>query len=334
MADRLRRLAVLALGTMLVTPALAQSRIGYTLPFESPTPPPAPNGTLIPEPVPPMPSANEIMANDPALANPTNTPVTGSYDLQRLTGGEAPPSLEALQDTRPNDEKGDGLKNGRREQLQEAAHIYGAQGGLAARSFAINQMLQHYEPILDSTFDFRPLVLPVGGGQTLMQPPIVTQAQMAMALSDSGQVARETRCVFEITREAQLTSAPPNWRTYLVRSWAHPRHPAAAALPLTKKEVRYWNSWVSEGWADGEKQAVEIFLSDVARLESDYKGMARYRVLLHAGRVEEPRVVFENRAAVGGGDMLHLDDRVIRITGQPGLQGKIRKSYGYPEDCR
>ena len=334
MTDRIRLLTVLALGTMLTAPAYAQTGQGYTLPFETPTPPPAPNGTLIPAPTPPMPSANDVMANDPALANPTNTPVTGSYDLQHLTGGEAPPSLEALQDTRPNDEKGDGLKNGRRAQLTEAAHTYGAQGGLAGRSFAINQMLQRYEPTLDSTFDFRPLVQPVGDGQTLMQPPIVTQAQMAMALSDSGQVARETRCVFEITREAQLTSAPPNWRNYLVRSWSRPRHPASAALPLTNKEVRFWNTWVAEGWADGEKQAVEIFLSDLSRLESDYKGMARYRVLLHAGRVEEPRVVFENRAAVGGGDMLHLDDRVIRITGQPGLQGNIRKNYGYPENCR
>ena len=60
------------------------------------------------------------------------------------------------------------------------------------------------------------------------------------------------------------------------------------ALPRTKQEVAYWNKWVAEGWADGEKQAVEIFLADLGRLERDIVGMARYRVLLRAGLVEPP----------------------------------------------
>jgi len=299
-------------------------------------PPPAPSGTLVPIPQPPEPGADQLDAAEPALANPINKPITGASELDRIIGGEAPPSLEALQNTRPNDEPDDDIKPGRREQLQEAAHIYGAQGGLAARSFAINEMLRRYEPTLDATYDFRPIVLPIGGGQTLMQPPIVTEAQMAFALNDTGTVAHESECVFEITREAQLTSAPPNWRTYLVRSWDAPRHPAAAALPTTRAEVAHWNSWVAEGWADGEKQATEIFLSDLSRLQRDITGMARYRVLLNASRVEEPRVVFEHAAAVGGGDTLHLNDRVIRIMSQPGLQSRPRGalSADYPEYCR
>lgn len=306
------------------------------LPTSSPSLPAAPSGTLVPIPQPPQPGADQVDQADPALANPINKPVTGATTLDEVVGGEAPPSLEALQNTRPNDEPGDDLKPGRSAQLREAAHIYGAQGGLAARAFAINEMLRRYEDTLDATYDFRSIVLPVGGGQALMQPPIVTEAQMAFALNDTGQVAHETECVFEITREAQLTSAPPNWRTYLVRTWGTPHHPVAAVLPQTKAEVTHWNQWVAEGWADGEKQATEIFLSDLSRLQRDITGMARYRVLLNAGRVEEPRVVFEHQDAVGGGDTLHLNDRTIRITSQPGLQGHIRRrnDYGYPEHCR
>jgi len=284
-------------------------------------------------PQPPQPGGDVVTAQDPALANPINKPVTGASELDHVLGGEAPPSLEALQDTRPNDEAADDLKPGRSAQLREAAHIYGAQGGLAARAYAINEMLRRYETTLDATYDFRPLVLPIGAGQTLMQPPIVTEAQMAFALNDTGTVAHESACVYEITREAQLTSAPPNWRTYLVRSWGKPDHPPAAALPGTKAEVAHWNQWVAEGWADGEKQATEIFLSDLARLQRDLTGMARYRVLLNSGRVESPRVVFEHQASVGGGDTLHVDDSTIRITGQPGLQGVRRSRYGYPEYC-
>ena len=50
--------------------------------------------------------------------------------------------------------------------------------------------------------------------------------------------------------------------------------------------------------------------------------MARYRVLLRAGLVEQPRVVFSNRAVQGGRDELHVGDQTIRITDQPGLHAR------------
>jgi defect-in-organelle-trafficking protein DotC len=205
--------------------------------------------------------------------------------------------------------------------LQTAALTYGAQGGLAAESFSINQTLQRYEPQLDATFNFAPLVMPVGDGQTLMRPPIVTSAQMAFALADNGQVARETSCIYQITEEAQLASAPPNWRSYLVRSWSVPMKPPDADLPRTKQEAAYWSLWVAQGWAAGEAQAVEIYQDDLGRLERDLVGMARYRVLLRAGLVEPPVVAFADQAVEGGRDSLHVDDQIIRITNQPGLQG-------------
>jgi defect-in-organelle-trafficking protein DotC len=136
------------------------------------------------------------------LGNPINKPVTGAAEIPTVVGGEAPPSLEALQAARPGDQHGNGLKAGRAEELQQSAMTYGAQGGLAARAFAINEMLRRHEPVLDTSFDFRSLVLPVGSGQTLMRPPIITQAQLAFALGDGGQVAHETACIYEITREA------------------------------------------------------------------------------------------------------------------------------------
>jgi len=75
-----------------------------------------------------------------------------------------------------------------------------------------------YEAMLDSAYDFNTLVLPVGGGQTFMRPPVVTQAQMA-SLSRERPGRTGTACIYQITREAQLASAPPNWRAYLVRTW-------------------------------------------------------------------------------------------------------------------
>jgi defect in organelle trafficking protein DotC len=159
----------------------------------------------------------------------------------------------------------------------------------------------------------------------LMRPPIVTSAQMAFALADNGQVARETACIYQITEEAQLASAPPNWRSYLVRSWSPPMKPTDAVLPRTKQEAAYWSVWVAQGWAAGETQAVEIYQDDLGRLERDLVGMARYRVLLRAGLVEPPVVAFSDQAVEGGRDSLHVSDQTIRITDQPGLQGNANQ---------
>lgn len=282
-------------------------------------------GTLTEVPFPPVPTQQDYSQAARALGNPLNQPVTGATELPFIGGGDRPPSLEALQAARPGDRPESGLEPGRAEALREAGRTYGAQGGLAARSFAINEMLRRHEAQLDSAYDFRTLVLPAGGGQTLLKPPVVTEAQMAFALGEGGQVARETSCIYQVTRAAELTSAPPNWRSYLVRNWGKPPRPDDGVLPRTRAETAYWNKFVAEGWADGERQAVEIYLSDLGRLQRDIVGMARYRVLLRAGLVEQPRVAFQSRRVEGGRDMMRVGDTTVRITGQPGLQSNTKR---------
>lgn len=282
-------------------------------------------GTLTSPRVPPDPTRDQVERNVPDLASALNKPITGAQEEPIVVGTIPPPSLEALQATRPGDEKSEGLEPGRADMVKTAALTYGAQGGLAARSFALNELLRRYEAQLDGAYDFHTLVLPVSSGQTLMRPPVVSAAQMAFALGEGGQVARETSCIYEITRQAQLSSAPPNWRTYLVRVWSAPHRPSDGTLPRTKQEVAYWNKWVAEGWGQGEKQGTEIFLSDLGRLERDIVGMARYRVLLRAGLVEQPKVAFQNSKVTGGRESLHVGDQTIRITDQPGLQANARR---------
>src|SRR3984885_2821140 len=145
-----------------------------------------PDGSLTSPRVPPDPTPDQVEQNVPALANPLNKPITGGSEDPLVVGTKAPPSLEALQATRPGYEKGDGLEPGRAAMVRTAALSYGAQGGLAARSFALNEMLRRYQAQLDSAYDFHALVLPVGSGQTLMRPPVVSAAQMAFALGDGG----------------------------------------------------------------------------------------------------------------------------------------------------
>ena len=291
-----------------------------------------PGLSLVDSPAPPAPSSDQVGQAAATLGSPLNNPITGSSERPVTIGGERPPSLEALQASRPGFNPTGDLDGPRGEALHEAALSFGARGGLAARGFAINDILRRNEARLDAAYDFRSLVVSVGPNQTLMRPPVVTEAQMAFALGDGGQVARETGRVYEITRQAQLASAPPNWRGYLVRTWANPTPPPDDLRPRSKQEVEYWNKWVAEGWARGERQAVEIFLSDLGRLEGDLVGMARYRVLLRANLVEQPRVTFANRAVQGGRDMMRVDDRTITITDQPGLNANRRQWRGGPPE--
>jgi defect-in-organelle-trafficking protein DotC len=287
-----------------------------------------------PYPVPPYPSATIVDAASSSNGNPINKPVTGAAIVPGIVGGERPPSLEYLQATRPGAVNGySGLDQGREEVLHQAGLMYGAQGGLAARAFALNEMLRRYEGALNAVFDFRPVVVRVGGGKTLLRPPIVSQAQMAFALGDGGQVARETACVYSITRQATLASAPPEWRAYLVRDWAWPRRPADAVLPRSEQEVAFWNKYVAEGWGQGEKQAVDIFLSDLGRLQRDLIGMARYKVLLRAGVVESPKVAFQDSVVNGGGVELRAGDRIVRITDQQGLKADRSAWPKATRDC-
>ena len=246
-----------------------------------------------------MPTQADIARGMHDLGNPANNPITGAQEQPEVIGGERPPSLESLQAARPGINPDSSASTIRGQALREAALSYGARGGLAARAFAINEMLRRHEAELDAAYDFSTLVVPLGGGQTLMRPPVVTEAQMAFALGDGGQVARETGRVYQITRRAELTSAPPNWRVYLVRTWTNPTPPpddlrsAHAGRSRTLEPVGFGRL------GQGRAAAVEIFLSDLGRLERDIVGMARYRVLLRAGLVEQPRVAFAHRAVQG-----------------------------------
>jgi defect-in-organelle-trafficking protein DotC len=291
---------------------------GLSLPVAAETPSTSPTFLL-------RPVHGTVAAASVDNASPLNTPITGAATAPTAFGGHAPPSLSALQAARPPIIHGKPVSPMRGHALREAALSYGARGGLAAQSYAINIMLLQNQARLDRTFDFSRLVVPVSNGQTLMAPPIVTEAQMAFALAPGGQVAKQTDRVYQITQEARLASAPPNWRTYLVRSWADPAKPPRDLLPRTRAEAVAWTAWVAKGWALGEQQGTQIFLDDLDRLKQDYIGMVRYRVLLTAGLVEAPTTVFHDQAISGGRDRMLVGNQVIRITNQPGLNPAERQ---------
>ena len=156
-------------------------------------------------PIPPQPSPATVDAAARQTGNPINKPVTGASIEPEVVGGDRPLSLESLQATRAGSGlAADGLEPGRQDILYQAGLAYGARGGLAARAFAINEMLRRYEGTLDSVYNFDDVIQRRPGSQIIMRPPVISEAEMALALGDGGQIARETACVYSIAKVAQL----------------------------------------------------------------------------------------------------------------------------------
>ena len=282
--------STLLVATLLTAPALAHAADGYpSAPFQ------------------------DAAARVAVLTNPTNSPMTGASIRAGIVPLDRPPSLETLMAARPGLNPESRIPEGRAAILKEAGTSYGAAGGLYARGYALNLMLQQHEQELDRTFDFRRVVIPLGDGSTLLLPPVVSEAQRAMALEQGGQRARTTARIYRITRDAEIGSEPPNWRSYLVQTFPKPEPPTDSARPKTSDEVRYWEQVVAEGWALGETQAVEVFLAKLSALRSSLVGMFRYKELLAAGMVERPTMRMNFRRVQGGGSVLRLGDTDIEI---------------------
>ena len=90
---------VLLAATMLAPMILGGARSGHA------------EGGVYPEVVPPVPTPVQVDQAAQTLGNPIDKPVTGALEVPAIVGGEAPPSLEALQATRPGDQHGDGPRD-------------------------------------------------------------------------------------------------------------------------------------------------------------------------------------------------------------------------------
>ncbi|NCC22038.1 MAG: type IV secretion system protein DotC [Alphaproteobacteria bacterium] len=207
----------------------------------------------------------------------------------------------------------------RRNAMREAALSYGARGGLAWRTFEIRQELETRTSFLDKVFDFRQLLIPAPSG-LVIEPPIITEAMNAMIIDNTGTNAAVADLYLYINENARIASTARTWRAYLERNWGEVTPPPDVLRPNNDEERELWIDLVDEGWKQGIDQANEIFRQDLARLESDFRGMVRYRMLLAQGMVSPPFALQVDRGITGGGREMRVGDRAVQITGMPALK--------------
>ena len=242
-------------------------------------------------------------------------------------GNKRPPGLDHLQSIErvenilgeARSATGSGLPlDIRLDALKEAAMSYGARGGLAWRTFEISKELERRQSFLDRVYDFRSLLIAAPSG-LLIEPPVVSEGQNAMIIENQGQKAAIAERIYKINAKAKIVSASRTWRQYLRRDWGTVEPPPNILRPKNAEERKVWRRYVEKGWDNGIDQANRTFERDLSRLQSDFRGMVRYRRLLAKGMISPPYALQVNRGITGGGRQMRVGDSAVQITGQSQL---------------
>lgn len=203
--------------------------------------------------------------------------------------------------------------------MQETALAYGAQAGLAHETSLINRRLESQSSELTRIYDFQSLMIQ-GPNNTMVLPPIISEAVDAWEAFDAGKTLRVADTVYEIIEQARFSPVAPMWQNYLVSRFDDAQAPPEALLPQSQGEKEAWNGWIREGWSKGREQAHEIFQANLDRLNRDFTGMVRYRELLEEKKVSAPILAVGNLGTTGTGQDMRVNDQAIRMTREPTLR--------------
>lgn len=201
----------------------------------------------------------------------------------------------------------------RYQAIQETALSTGAQSGLAWESKNIDAQLETHAETLDKIYAFNALVLDHN-----VLPPVLLEGRNILNISDPNTIRIADRR-YKIAKQARFVTAAPTWRQYLWMDYAVPDRPNQSFLPEDAYEQKIWEYYVAIGWAEGVKQAGNIFSNNVARLYEDFNGMILYRKLLAQNMVSPPYVAQTELGITGDQAEINIDDQVLRITALPQL---------------
>lgn len=203
--------------------------------------------------------------------------------------------------------------------MEETALAYGTRAGLAYETAQINKRLEANANSMTKAYNFQSLMLQ-GPNNTMISPPIISEAVDAWEVFDAGKTLRVADTVFEIIEQARFTPVAPMWQTDLIVRFDDPQEPPEALRPQTEGEKARWNGWIEKGWNKGREQAHDIFKANLDRLNRNFTGMVRYKTLLEEGKVSAPVLSAANLGATGTGQDMRVNDNAIRMTAEPQLQ--------------
>ena len=225
---------------------------------------------------------------------------------------KAPPTLEELLKQNPASPESAGIPSIRFNAIRETALTFGAQAGLARRSFDNLQRLERQAHNLDVIYNFQALMV-----EGNVVPPVLTETTDVYDQS-ADDMLRVIGKVYRIEQQARFTYTPPTWRAYLMLGYDFDKNIVAAVSPQTDEERKLWKQGTEEGFALGVAQADSILKENFARLQRDFLGMVKYHQMLEAGMVTKPYVASTNKGVIRSEDgSMHVGEVFLRITAEP-----------------
>lgn len=247
--------------------------------------------------------------------------ILGSCATQRSSSSVDTTSLADLSSLSQQDLKSERLFTSkiRLDALKETALSLGAQGGLAWKASAINNMLAASDKQLSQVFNFTGLIL-----DNHVLPPVMQESQQSLQLDDPNTI-RLADHTYKILKQARFVTTAPIWQDYLWMNYSKPELPDSTLLPRSSEERALWIKYIHIGWRNGVAQAQSIYADNLARLERDFKGMVLYRKLLAKNMVSKPFVAKTNLGITSDGGQMRISDQVLRITATPTLNTNVKQ---------
>ena len=198
--------------------------------------------------------------------------------------------------------------------IREAARLVTFQTAMSWRYGQLLEETERYSAIMDTAFNFAPLMLTQG--EALILPPQIARAGASMRIED-GATATAAKTTYELLEPARYVAVVPNWREFLMADeFPSPEEPNPALLPKNMEERAIWRAAVREAWAQGLAEADQLYTDNVSRMARSYRGVMLYHLLTAQhllSRVNTASSDLGTRRS-DNGNKLNIGQKVYRIT--------------------
>ena len=196
--------------------------------------------------------------------------------------------------------------------IREAARLVTFQTAMSWRYGQLVAETERYSAIMDTAFNFAPLLLTQG--EALILPPQIARAGASMRIED-GATATAAKTTYELLEPARYIAVVPNWREFLMADdFPAPEQPNPAVLPKNAEERAIWQAAVREAWAQGLAEADQLYADNVSRMARSYRGVMLYHLLTAQHLLSRVNTASADLGTRTQGNKLNIGQKVYRIT--------------------
>ena len=196
--------------------------------------------------------------------------------------------------------------------IREAARLVTFQTAMSWRYGQLVAETERHSAIMDTAFNFGPLMLTQG--EALIMPPQITRAGASMRIEDEA-TATTAKTTYELLEPARYIAVVPTWREFLMAdAFPAPEQPNPAVLPKNAEEQAIWRAAVREAWSQGLAEADQLYADNVSRMARSYRGVMLYHLLTAQHLLSRVTTASADLGTQTRDNTLNIGQKVYRIT--------------------